>query len=113
MSGGMYGTGGAGQATIFTDDVSLQVFMEHLKRLVCGLIVSCQTICQDRLTYLCQIGRWSSDELDTSLLTFFGGRYQKMLLLVPFCFVPLLLFLQLFSPSTLFSLLLLFPNAVL
>jgi protein transport protein SEC23 len=34
MSGGMYGanSGGAGQA-IFTDDVSLQVFMEHLKRL--------------------------------------------------------------------------------
>jgi hypothetical protein len=35
MSGGMYGTnaGGAGQA-IFTDDVSLQVFMDVLKRLV-------------------------------------------------------------------------------
>ena len=36
MSSSMYGsTGGsaAGQA-IFTDDVSLQVFMEHLKRLV-------------------------------------------------------------------------------
>jgi len=36
MSASMYGTGagaGAGQA-IFTDDVSLQVFMEHLKRLV-------------------------------------------------------------------------------
>ena len=35
MSTGMYGNagGGAGQA-IFTDDVSLQVFMEHLKRLV-------------------------------------------------------------------------------
>jgi hypothetical protein len=39
MSASMYGTGpgaGAGQA-IFTDDVSLQVFMEHLKRLVCRL----------------------------------------------------------------------------
>jgi len=35
MSGGMYGTSsGAGGAAIFTDDVSLQVFMEHLKRLV-------------------------------------------------------------------------------
>lgn len=36
MSAGMYGNAGAsaGQA-IFTDDVSLQVFMEHLKRLVC------------------------------------------------------------------------------
>lgn len=36
MSAGMYGAnqaGGAGQP-IFTDDVSLQVFMEHLKRLV-------------------------------------------------------------------------------
>lgn len=39
MSAGMYGAGqagGAGQA-IFTDDVSLQVFMEHLKRLVSPL----------------------------------------------------------------------------
>ncbi|KAI0313283.1 hypothetical protein OF83DRAFT_1142114 [Amylostereum chailletii] len=38
MSTGMYGSGpgsGAGQA-IFTDDVSLQVFMEHLKRLAVG-----------------------------------------------------------------------------
>jgi hypothetical protein len=37
MSASMYGTtpgAGTGQA-IFTDDVSLQVFMEHLKRLVC------------------------------------------------------------------------------
>lgn len=33
MSGTGYGAGPAGQA-IFTDDVSLQVFMEHLKRLV-------------------------------------------------------------------------------
>ena len=36
MSNTMYGSApgaGAGQA-IFTDDVSLQVFMEHLKRLV-------------------------------------------------------------------------------
>jgi protein transport protein SEC23 len=40
MSASMYGTtpgAGAGQA-IFTDDVSLQVFMEHLKRLVCFLL---------------------------------------------------------------------------
>jgi hypothetical protein len=36
MSGGGYGQGPAGQA-IFTDDVSLQVFMEHLKRLVSHL----------------------------------------------------------------------------
>jgi hypothetical protein len=36
MSAGMYGAGQAGSAgqPIFTDDVSLQVFMEHLKRLV-------------------------------------------------------------------------------
>jgi hypothetical protein len=33
----MYGSGGAaGGQAIFTDDVSLQVFMEHLKRLVRG-----------------------------------------------------------------------------
>ncbi|KAG2073351.1 hypothetical protein BDR04DRAFT_1010727, partial [Suillus decipiens] len=38
MSTSMYGTAqaaGAGQA-IFTDNVSLQVFMEHLKRLAVG-----------------------------------------------------------------------------
>ncbi|KAL9940559.1 hypothetical protein V8E36_000047 [Tilletia maclaganii] len=35
MSGGMYGNAASGQ-TIFTDDVSLQVFMEHLKRLAVG-----------------------------------------------------------------------------
>jgi protein transport protein SEC23 len=38
----MYGSGAganAGQA-IFTDDVSLQVFMEHLKRLVSRRVVS-------------------------------------------------------------------------
>ncbi len=36
----MYGTAGGGAAgqAIFTDDVSLQVFMEHLKRLVSRLI---------------------------------------------------------------------------
>jgi hypothetical protein len=41
MSAGMYGasqTGSAGQP-IFTDDVSLQVFMEHLKRLVCPWVL--------------------------------------------------------------------------
>lgn len=36
MSGGMYGTSGAGGQAIFTDDVSLQVFLEHLKRLATG-----------------------------------------------------------------------------
>lgn len=42
MSGNTYGAGsGAGQA-IFTDDVSLQVFMEHLKRLVSLPVGSCR-----------------------------------------------------------------------
>ena len=35
MTGGAYGTAAPGTA-IFTDDVSLQVFMEHLKRLAVG-----------------------------------------------------------------------------
>ncbi|CAO1630818.1 unnamed protein product [Parajaminaea phylloscopi] len=35
MSGGVYGSSPAG-AAIFTDDVSLQVFLEHLKRLAVG-----------------------------------------------------------------------------
>ncbi|KZT60862.1 hypothetical protein CALCODRAFT_480265 [Calocera cornea HHB12733] len=40
MSGGLYGgPGGQGQA-ILTDDVSLQVFMEHLKRLAVGASTS-------------------------------------------------------------------------
>jgi protein transport protein SEC23 len=34
MSGSNYGGGGQQGQAIFTDDVSLQVFMEHLKRLV-------------------------------------------------------------------------------
>ena len=41
MSGGMYGTSGAAGQAIFTDDVSLQVFMEHLKRLVCSVPLLC------------------------------------------------------------------------
>lgn len=54
MSTTMYGStpgAGAGQA-IFTDDVSLQVFMEHLKRLVCqsshinGIFTYDHTICR-------------------------------------------------------------------
>jgi len=36
MSATMYGSQGAGGQAIFTDDVSLQVFMEHLKRLAVG-----------------------------------------------------------------------------
>lgn len=34
MTGGTYGSGPTSGQAIFTDDVSLQVFMEHLKRLV-------------------------------------------------------------------------------
>ncbi|EJU02357.1 hypothetical protein DACRYDRAFT_22029 [Dacryopinax primogenitus] len=40
MSGGMYGGPGAPGQAIFTDDVSLQVFMEHLKRLAVGASTS-------------------------------------------------------------------------
>lgn len=50
MSATMYGStpgAGTGQA-IFTDDVSLQVFMEHLKRLV-SIISPRGTV----ITYLC------------------------------------------------------------
>ena len=37
VSQGFYGSeGGAAGQAIFTDDVSLQVFMEHLKRLAVG-----------------------------------------------------------------------------
>lgn len=47
MSTGMYGAAaGAGQA-IFTDDVSLQVFMEYLKRLVCSRSGLCDGWCAD------------------------------------------------------------------
>jgi len=59
MSAGMYGagqTGGTGQP-IFTDDVSLQVFMEHLKRLV-----SAMSGTPSSQTHL-QLGRWRSDQL--------------------------------------------------
>ena len=35
MTGGAYGVSGKG-AAIYTDDVSLQVFIEHLKRLAVG-----------------------------------------------------------------------------
>jgi hypothetical protein len=60
MSAGMYGasqTGSAGQP-IFTDDVSLQVFMEHLKRLVSPWVPLLLTL----PTHL-QLGRWCSDKL--------------------------------------------------
>ncbi|KAG8933882.1 GTPase-activating protein S23 [Tulasnella sp. 418] len=41
LSSGMYDAGPAGEgAAIFTDDVSLQVFMEHLKRLAVGASAS-------------------------------------------------------------------------
>lgn len=40
MSGSNYGAGPAAGQAIFTDDVSLQVFMEHLKRLAVGASTS-------------------------------------------------------------------------
>ncbi|WWD15644.1 protein transporter SEC23 [Kwoniella shandongensis] len=40
MSGNNYGAGPASGQAIFTDDVSLQVFMEHLKRLAVGASTS-------------------------------------------------------------------------
>ncbi|TIA94136.1 hypothetical protein E3P81_00346 [Wallemia ichthyophaga] len=40
MSGGIYGSQNAAGQAIFTDDVSLQVFMEHLKRLAVGASTS-------------------------------------------------------------------------
>lgn len=64
MSAGMYGAGqagGAGQA-IFTDDVSLQVFMEHLKRLVSPPPPLCILLWLALPTRL-QLGCWCSDEL--------------------------------------------------
>ena len=61
MSGGLYGTGGGapGQA-IFTDDVSLQVFMEHLKRLV---RLSCYIGCKGGRLICGDVGCWRADEL--------------------------------------------------
>jgi protein transport protein SEC23 len=42
--GGYGGAAAGGQAAIFTDDVSLQVFMEHLKRLVSEMLYGLQCI---------------------------------------------------------------------
>ena len=70
----MYGaTGGAGQA-IFTDDVSLQVFMEHLKRLVSALSIICLS---DLVAYFVSQGCWCSDEL------IFGIRNLSLLFAFP------------------------------
>ena len=57
----MYGTtpgAGAGQA-IFTDDVSLQVFMEHLKRLVSSFNLYFNGLC----SHLLFTGCWCPNEL--------------------------------------------------
>lgn len=64
MSTGMYGSaaGAPGQA-IFTDDVSLQVFMEHLKRLVCPS-GSDRDFATDDEQF---IGCWCTDELSEYL----------------------------------------------
>jgi protein transport protein SEC23 len=57
MSQSMYGqpAGSAGQA-IFTDDVSLQVFMDHLKRLVRPIL-----IIKHKLVLNSLAGGWSAD----------------------------------------------------
>jgi protein transport protein SEC23 len=57
MSGGGYGQGPAGQA-IFTDDVSLQVFMEHLKRLVCFTLLLYGSMLMIRLLVLRLVREW-------------------------------------------------------
>lgn len=46
MSASMYGSaqGASSGQAIFTDDVSLQVFMEHLKRLVCPIVHHCEIV---------------------------------------------------------------------
>ena len=61
MSAGMYGAGQAGSAgqPIFTDDVSLQVFMEHLKRLVSSHEHRFRLTLPTRF----HLGCWCSDEL--------------------------------------------------
>jgi Gelsolin repeat len=67
MSATMYGStpgAGTGQA-IFTDDVSLQVFMEHLKRLVCeipSLFI--------RAVLIALLGCWCSNKLNCFVLSF-------------------------------------------
>lgn len=60
MSSSMYGSAPQNGQAIFTDDVSLQVFMEHLKRLVSLLSVSLYTAAADEF-----IGCWSSNQLMT------------------------------------------------
>lgn len=75
MSATMYGStagAGAGQA-IFTDDVSLQVFMEHLKRLVRIIILSsnfmlieviCRLLAHRRIRVLCaRLDRYMDEAL--------------------------------------------------
>ena len=59
MYGSTVGAASAGQA-IFTDDVSLQVFMEHLKRLVSCL--SCLSLCFALLITV-HVGCWRTNEL--------------------------------------------------
>lgn len=80
MSASMYGSAqgtGAGQA-IFTDDVSLQVFMEHLKRLVRVFVFSwCWWLiratgcrCADKLGRLGWHGRCSTSFFSFSFASF-------------------------------------------
>ena len=70
MSASMYGTpsgAGAGQA-IFTDDVSLQVFMEHLKRLV-STLVACTSEDMAVANPGAVAGCWRADELKVSCIS--------------------------------------------
>ena len=77
MSATMYGStpgAGTGQA-IFTDDVSLQVFMEHLKRLVSRYYAFSGTDyhCTDALFF--SLGCWRADELIS--FSFFPHRLDR------------------------------------
>ena len=82
MSASMYGSAagaGAGQA-IFTDDVSLQVFMEHLKRLVRDdIVLLLQTHDTNRYAI---VGCGRSDELKSCLSTciyvFFSCLFREL-----------------------------------
>ena len=80
MSATMYGStpgAGTGQA-IFTDDVSLQVFMEHLKRLVCQILL-CSFRVVSRFTHVALsffiifvlLGCWRSNKLKLNCFIFF------------------------------------------
>jgi hypothetical protein len=87
MSGGSYGAGGSGQA-IFTDDVSLQVFMEHLKRLVSARAVVGPRKGGYELTVSSSSpGRRTFNELDRGLREVLLGLFSVMELMLRCLFV--------------------------